>query len=56
MTVSRQPWQGWPRPTGRPNKVTQKEYMCPLHGPCQYTNPIKTAYAYTHLQYDLWHM
>ncbi len=22
--------------------------MCPLHGTCQYTNPVKTSYAYTH--------
>jgi hypothetical protein len=36
------------RETYHTNKVTQKEYMCPLHGTCQYTNPVKTAYAYTH--------
>jgi hypothetical protein len=30
------------------NKVTEKKYMCPLHGTCTYTNPVGTAYAYTH--------
>ncbi|GCB51432.1 hypothetical protein SNL152K_8788 [Streptomyces sp. NL15-2K] len=32
----------------RTNKVTEKKYMCPLHGSCNYTGPIGTAYAYTH--------
>lgn len=36
------------RETYRTKKVTQKEYMCPLHGSCQYKNPMSTAYAYTH--------
>lgn len=36
------------RETYHTNKVTQKEYWCPLHGTCQYNNPIDTKYAYTH--------
>jgi hypothetical protein len=36
------------RETYHTNKVTEKEYMCPLHGTCSYSNPIKTSYAYAH--------